>query len=164
MKEDFFTFSESIRKENLSLTPSMEDYLEMVYRLSMERGFTRIQELSNMLHVQPPSVTRMIQKLAELGLVHYEKYGVIRLTGLGKLKGSLLLSRHNIVATFLKSIGVRTSLLEETEKIEHTISKETQICIADFLSFLQENPEILVKFQDYKNAKDNARESTSKKE
>lgn len=158
MKEDFFTFSESIRKENVSLTPSMEDYLEMVYRLSIETGFTRIQELSNMLHVQPPSVTRMIQKLAELGLVHYEKYGVIRLTGLGKLKGSLLLSRHNIVATFLKSIGVTASLLEETEKIEHTISKETQICIADFLSFLEENPEILNKFRAFKNAKDEARE------
>ena len=153
MNKDFFTFSESIKKDNTQLTPSMEDYLEMIYRLSINTGFTRIHDLSNILHVRPPSVTRMVNKLTELGLINHEKYGVVRLTELGKLRGHILLKRHNIIEVFLKSLGVTESLLEETEKIEHTVSKETLICIADFLSFLEENPEILRKFQDFKSSR-----------
>ena len=82
--------------ENL-LTASMEDYLEMIYRLSLNTGFTRIHELSNALNVQPPSATKMVQKLAELKLLKYEKYGVVTLEQDGKKLGQVLLNRHNII-------------------------------------------------------------------
>ena len=150
MKEDFFTFSEYIKKDQGLLTPSMEDYVEMIYRLSKDTGYTRINELSNALNVQPPSVTRMVQKLAEIHLISYERYGVITLTEKGRLKGNMLLMRHNIVESFLKSIGVTKGILEETEKIEHTISKETLECIINYLSFLKDNPHIEKKFKTYK--------------
>ena len=154
MNEDFFTFSEYIKKNNAQLTPSMEDYLEMIFRLSKDTGFTRIHDLSDTLHVQPPSVTRMIQKLAELDLVNYEKYGVVRLTELGSKQGSILLKRHAIIETFLKFLGITESLLEETEKIEHTISKETLVSIVSFISFLQDNPDISKKYEVYRNSRD----------
>lgn len=150
MKGDFFTFNEYIKKDQKLLTPSMEDYVEMIYRLSKNDGYTRINELSNALNVQPPSVTRMIQKLAEIGLVNYEKYGVITLTDQGKIKGEMLLMRHNVVEKFLKTIGVTERILEETEKIEHTISRETLKCIVDYLSFLEDNPHIEKKFKAYR--------------
>ena len=153
MGDDFFTFSESIKKDNAQLTPSMEDYVEMIYRLSLVTGFTRIHDLSHALHVQPPSVTKMMQKLAELGFVNYEKYGVVRLTPMGEKKGNMLLSRHHIIQTFLKTLGVTESLLEETEKIEHTVSKETLVCIADFLNFLNAYPEVLKNFEAYRKSK-----------
>ena len=35
------------------------------------------------LNVQPPSVTKMIQKLSEINLIKYEKYGVIMLEDKG---------------------------------------------------------------------------------
>jgi len=149
MNEDFYTFSEYMKRDTTVLTPSMEDYLEMIYRLSANTGFTRINELADTLNVQPPSVTRMIQKLAELNIVNYEKYGVIILKELGKQKGSVLLERHNIVEEFLKSIGVSNSLFEETEKIEHTVNKETLGCIKNYLSFLKENPSIVEKLESY---------------
>lgn len=152
MKEDFFTFNEYIKKDQGLLTPSMEDYVEMIYRLSIDSGYTRINELSSALNVQPPSVTRMVQKLAEINLVNYERYGVIALTQKGMLKGSMLLMRHNIVESFLKSLGVSKGILEETEKIEHTISKETLECIVNYLSFLKDNPDIEKKFKIYRNS------------
>ncbi|MDI9476474.1 MAG: Fur family transcriptional regulator [Clostridiales bacterium] len=152
MKKDFFTFSEYIKKDQGLLTPSMEDYVEMVYRLSRDTGYTRINELSNALNVQPPSVTRMIQKLAEIHLVNYERYGVITLTEKGKLKGSMLLMRHNIVENFLKSIGIVEGILEETEKIEHIVSRETLKCMAHYLSFLRDNPDIEKKFKIYRES------------
>lgn len=149
--EDFFTFSEYMKKEDNSLTASMEDYLEMIYRLSNELGFTRIHELAGALNVQPPSATKMVQKLAEFKLIKYEKYGVILLEEEGKRLGEALLKRHNAIESFLKLLGVSESILEETEKIEHTISNQTLKCINDFIKFFKSRPDIIGEFEAYRN-------------
>lgn len=151
--EDFFTFSEYMKKEDNSLTASMEDYLEMIYRLSMDTGFTRMHELSDALNVQPPSATKMVQKLSELNLINYEKYGVITLKPEGKRLGDMLLKRHNTVEKFLKILGVNDNILEETEKIEHTLSDETLKCFTDFVNFIINNPDIDIRYQSYRNDK-----------
>jgi Mn-dependent transcriptional regulator len=144
--EDFFTFSEYMKKEYDSLTASMEDYLEMIYRLSQQIGFTRIHELAKALNVQPPSATKMVQKLSELKFVDYEKYGMIILTDSGKTMGKYLLKRHNIIEGFFKVLGISDSVLEQTEKVEHTISNETVEYMEDFISFIQERPDIISDF------------------
>ena len=153
VKNDFYTFNEYMKKEENSLTASMEDYLEMIYRLSLNKGFTRIHELSDALNVQPPSATKMVQKLAELKLLKYEKYGVLVLEENGKVLGEALLNRHNVIESFLRILDVSESeVLEETEKIEHTISKQTTKCFQDFVQFIEENPEIVVKFKTFRKA------------
>lgn len=152
---DFYTFSEYMKKNENTLTASMQDYLEMIYRLSINSGFTRIHELSQALNVQPPSATRMVQRLAELKLIKYEKYGVIMLQENGKKLGEALLKRHNNIEIFLKAMGVsETSILEETEKIEHTISHKTMICFGYFVSFMHENLEFEKAFLNYRNLRE----------
>ena len=147
---DFYTFSEYMKKEDNSLTASMEDYLEMIYRLSVNIGFTRIHELSNALNVQPPSATNMVKKLGELKLLKYEKYGMLILEKSGKLLGKALLKRHNTIEVFLTLIGVSESVvLEETEKVEHTLSIATLKCIENYIKFMKDNPEINNKFKTY---------------
>lgn len=147
---DFYTFSEYMKKEGNSLTASMEDYLEMIYRLSVNTGFTRIHELSNALNVQPPSATNMVKKLGELKLLKYEKYGMLILEKSGKLLGKALLKRHNTIEMFLTLIGVSESVvLEETEKVEHTLSMTTLKCIESYIEFMKDNPEINNKFKNY---------------
>lgn len=151
---DFRTFSEYMKKEDSLLTASMEDYLEMIYRLSMETGFTRIHDLSEALNVHPPSATRMVQKLGELNLLKYEKYGVIILKEEGKKLGELLLKRHNTIETFLRLFGISDGkILVETEKVEHTISHETTKCFEEYISFIKENPDVCARFNDYKGSK-----------
>jgi len=152
-KNEFHTFNEYMKKEDNSLTASMEDYLEMIYRLSLHTGFTRIHELSDALNVQPPSATKMVQKLAELKILKYEKYGVLILEDEGKMLGERLLNRHNVIESFLRILDVSESeVLEETEKIEHTISKQTTKCFQDFVQFIKDNPEIVIEFKTYRNA------------
>lgn len=152
MDEDFYTFSEYMKKEENNLTASMEDYLEMIYRLSKNNGFTRIHDLSDALNVQPPSATKMVQRLSELKLINYEKYGVILLNEKGKHLGELLLKRHNLVEEFLRLLGVSESiLLKETEKIEHTVSSETLACIEDYINFIQTNPKIKDDYKIFKS-------------
>ncbi|HEY5524020.1 MAG TPA: iron dependent repressor, metal binding and dimerization domain protein [Clostridium sp.] len=150
-KNDFYTFNEYMKKEDNSLTASTEDYLEMIYRLSLNTGFTRIHELSNALNVKPPSATKMVQKLAELKLLKYEKYGILILEQDGKVLGETLLNRHNVIEKFLRIFDVSESeVLEETEKIEHTISKETTKCFQDFVQFIKDNPKIVIEFKTYR--------------
>jgi len=152
-KNDFYTFNEYMKKEENSLTASMEDYLEMIYRLSLNTGYTRIHELSDALNCKPPSATKMVQKLAEIKLLKYEKYGILVLEEDGKVLGEALLNRHNVIESFLRILDVSESdVLEETEKIEHTISKQTTKCFQDFVQFIKDNPQIAIKFKTYRNA------------
>jgi Mn-dependent DtxR family transcriptional regulator len=147
---DFFTFSEYMKKEEDSLTASMEDYLEMIYRLSMQIGFTRIHDLASALNVQPPSATKMVQKLSEMKFIDYERYGIIILTNEGKEKGTFLMHRHNVVEGFFKILGVSEGLLEQTEKIEHTISNATLEYMKDFIAFIQMNPDVISRFDSFR--------------
>jgi Mn-dependent DtxR family transcriptional regulator len=147
--KDFYTFNGYIKKDDNLLTASMEDYVEMIYRLSIDKGFTRINDLANSLNVQPPSATRMVQKLSELKLAKYEKYGLVSLTQFGNNIGEALLNKHNIVEKLLRLLGVSKSILEETEKIEHSINEETLRCIDKFLNFVESDSDIKDKFERY---------------
>ncbi len=157
-KERFRTFRgyTLLAQESGGLTPGMEDYLEMICRLAAREGFTRIQELAEALNVQPSSATKMVQRLAEGRYLIYEKYGVIKLTALGKQTGQELLARHNTLREFLAIIGATGHLLEDTEKIEHNLSQETLACITRLVKFFRERPECLASFYDYCRQSDNA--------
>lgn len=147
--EDFYTFRGYMERDWGHITASMEDYIEMIYRLSLSNGFTRVNELSKSLNVQPPSATKMLQKLSEINLVIYEKYGVITLTDQGKQMGGLLLNRHNVIESFLKLISPKGDVLEQTEKIEHSLTPETIENLNCFLDFLNKNPYIADKYNKY---------------
>jgi Mn-dependent DtxR family transcriptional regulator len=149
--QEFYTFSEYIRKDQETLSPSAEDYMEMIYRLSYKLGFTRVNDLAGALNVQPPSVTKMIQKLSELKLIKYEKYGVIMLENEGKILGKALLYRHNLIEEFLGLLNISDGLLAETEKMEHTINDDILAGIKDLVKFFQDNPELMDRWNQYRD-------------
>lgn len=151
--QEFYTFSEYMRRYQEALSPSAEDYMEMIYRLSKEQGFTRVNDLAGALNVQPPSVTKMIQKLAEMKLIKYEKYGVIMLEEEGNIIGEDLLNRHNLVMEFLTILNINEGLLADTEKIEHTINTEILSGIKDLVDYFKEYPEYLYEFNRYRNSR-----------
>lgn len=150
--QDFYTVRgyEILGKDKEVLSHSMEDYLEMIYRKSLEEGYTRINTIADSLNVQAPSATRMVQKLAKLGLLHYEKYGVVQLTVEGRRIGRFLLKRHQIIEEFLKNIGVEEKLLVNVELIEHNVTKGALFKIEILNKFFSEHPEILEKFTQYR--------------
>lgn len=133
------------------LSASMEDYLEMIYRLSKDTGFTRINELSEALNVHPPSATRMVQKMGMMNLLNYERYGVILLRQEGKKLGERLLERHNMIESFFRLLGVKDeNILSETEKVEHTLSDETIKCFENYISFIKDNPEVQTRLKEHR--------------
>jgi len=137
------------------LTSGMEDYLEMIYRNMQTEGYMRINILSRLLNVKPSSASKMVQKLASLGLVDYHKYGIIFLTEKGKKYGKFLLERHQVIERFLKNIGITENLLAETELIEHNISVNTMKNIDLLNRFFEKYPNVLEEFRKFmENMKD----------
>ncbi len=128
------------RKEG-QLTPAMEDYLEMAFRLCAEHNYARIGRLSELLHVKPSSASKMISKLAGLGYLKYDRYEIIQLTDSGHEIGAYLIKRHETVEAFMKLIG-SSNPLEETELIEHTLSPSTVDAIGMLNAFFAEEVEI----------------------
>lgn len=150
-KEEFRTFrGYALTNAGDHLTPSMEDYLEMAFRLSQEDGYTRVNDLARSLNVKPPSVTSMIQRMYDKGLIRYEKYGVIHLTTLGKQVGRFLLKRHFMLEYFFRAVGVPDNLLENVERIEHNLTSEATECLSLLVDFIQENPAWFQEFQEYR--------------
>lgn len=116
-----------------SLTSAMEDYLEMILRLSNNNEIVRIKNLSGKLHVKPSSASKMSDILRREGLINFERYGYITLTEKGKEKAEYLLFRHDILHRFLCFINNSDDELSQVEKIEHFINKETIYNIKDWL-------------------------------
>ena len=151
-KTDFYTFRGYHLKNTRhweSLTPSMEDYLEMIYRLSKDSGYTRVLELATALNVQPPSASNMIQRLAERNWLVYEKNSIIRLTNKGRERGAYLLHRHLILEQFLRFLGLE-DVLEDAEKIEHNISPAAVTGLERLLAFFNSHPQVLSQWQAFR--------------
>jgi len=149
---------ENINLTTKLITPSMEDYLEMIYRCSIEEEVVRLNKIAQMLNVRDSSASKMMKKLGELLLIKYEKYGVIMLTNEGISVGKYLLERHNIIESFLKYLGGKDEVLQETELIEHIISIKTTQHISMLNMFFEENLDILESYTKFKENKINEME------
>ena len=135
----FYTLKGYAREKGASVTAAMEDYLEMICRLSGEGdGPVRIRALSQRLHVKPSSASKMVSNLRGKGLIEAEKYGEIRLTPAGKSFGDYLLYRHALLHRFFCYLNHSQNELEQVEKIEHFVEEKTVRSIQAFLDLLNE--------------------------
>ncbi|MBC8079584.1 MAG: transcriptional regulator MntR [Gorillibacterium sp.] len=128
----------------MSATPSMEDYLERIYKLIDEKGYARVSDIAEGLEVHPSSVTKMIQKLDKDHYLVYEKYRGLDLTPKGKKMGKRLMDRHLLLETFLAMIGVRPeNIYKDVEGIEHHLSWDSITCIESMVEYFRNEPEKL---------------------
>lgn len=141
MEQDgFYTLKGYTLLEHGLVTSSMEDYLEMIFRMAGESGVVRISELSRALHVKPPSASRMAGNLRARELIEFPRYGYITLTKLGRELGEYLVKRHRLTAELLRLINGGADRLEETEKIEHFLSRQTVENLEIFLKRQKASP------------------------
>lgn len=124
-KSEFYTLNGYKRQHNYHVTEAMEDYLEMLYRITDGKNRMRIKDLAHELNVKPSSTSKMISRLKEKELVDFEKYGDINLTEKGITLGKFFLWRHNVLVDFFKLLNKEDYSLEQVEKIEHFIDLST---------------------------------------
>jgi Mn-dependent DtxR family transcriptional regulator len=119
----------------------IEDYLELIYELIAEKGYARAVDISSYLHVGAPTVTSMLQRLDDSGLLVYEKHRGVVLTDNGKVLARSIVQKHDIIARFLSLIGVDEETAQtDTEGIEHHMNQKTKDQIDLFVRYIEANP------------------------
>lgn len=118
------------------LSAVMEDYLKAIYTLE-ERAGGRVStsELANHLEVTSPTVTSMVTKLAERGLVEREKYKGVRLTEEGEVVALEVVRHHRLLESFLaEQLDYDwAEVHDEADRLEHHLSERLVGRIADAL-------------------------------
>ncbi|MGN6136942.1 MAG: manganese-binding transcriptional regulator MntR [Aureliella sp.] len=113
-----------------------EDYVEAVAEIAAARGTCRVIDLARAFAVSHVTVTRIVSRLKEEGLLESEPYGPVALTTRGRRLAAQSQARHDLVYRFLVAIGVdpKTAAVD-AEGIEHHVSKATLDC---FRTIVQE--------------------------
>jgi DtxR family Mn-dependent transcriptional regulator len=116
-----------------SISPNIQDYAKAVYSLEERRGAAvSTNELAERLGVTPGSVSAMVRKLSELGLVEHERYHGVRLTSQGRRVALEVLRHHRLIELFLATeLGMPWDQVHaEAEVLEHVLSEELEQLIA----------------------------------
>jgi len=126
-------------ENKIKLTGSLEDYLEAAYMFEKKNGFSRIKELSDFLNVKLPSVNKAIKQLERRKLLTHKRYGYIKLTKGGKRLADNLLSTHDMLFNFFKSLGFdKKKSLKYGCYLEHIIDENDKPKIKALIKFLKE--------------------------
>ena len=118
------------------LSDVMEDYLKSIYSLQADDGEpVSPSALADHLGVTPPTVTSMVEKLEERGLVEREKYKGVELTDEGRTVALEVLRHHRLLEAYLtEHLDYSWSEVhDEADALEHHISEEFERRVADLL-------------------------------
>lgn len=125
------------------LSDVMEDYLKTIYELQRRaNGRISTSDIADHLDVTAPTVTSMLEKLAERDLVDYEKYRGVTLTGEGETVALEIIRHHRLLETYLTEHldydwnEVHT----EADRLEHHISEKFEQRLADQLEDTSVDP------------------------
>jgi DtxR family Mn-dependent transcriptional regulator len=107
-----------------SLTRSVEDYLKAIYQLSPEGRAASTSEIAHLLALSPPSVTGMVKRLSEHGLLEHVPYRGVQLTDEGRRAALRMVRRHRLIEAYLvEFLGYSWDTVhEEAERLEHAVS------------------------------------------
>lgn len=124
------------------LSESQEDYLKWIYLLAETEGAVSTQDLADRLAVKPASVTGMLKKLGDLGLVTHVKYRGVTLTEPGTRIALEILRHHRLLESYLAEVMGYSwdEIHAEAEKLEHHISEKLEARISEMLGHPTHDP------------------------
>jgi DtxR family Mn-dependent transcriptional regulator len=112
---------------------AIEDYAKAIYSLAGRTdGAVSTNALAERLGVTPASVSAMVKKLDDRGLVEHVPYKGVALTPAGKRVALEVLRHHRLLETYLaEHLGVPWDRVhEEAEALEHVLSEYLEARIA----------------------------------
>ena len=117
---------------------SAEDYLEMILRLTEEKGYARSVDIALGLGVSKPSVSVAMKQLREGNYIIMDKDNYISLTETGMEIAQRIYERHKVLTRMLTMIGVDEKIAEDDAcKVEHDISVQTFTALKDQLERME---------------------------
>ncbi len=123
------------------LSSSIGDYVKIIWELAGS-GAASTTEIAARLSVAPASLTKMLGRLQELGLVSYERYRGASLTERGRAEALRSVRRHRLIETFLlEHLGYSwQDVHEEAERLEHAVSDNFTERLAELLGHPARDP------------------------
>lgn len=125
------------------MTQSEENYLKAVYHLEdSELDKVNTNSIAEYMQTKPSSVTDMVKKLSEKGLLHYKKYQGVSLTSTGSKKALSVIRKHRLWETFLveKLNFAWDEVHEVAEQLEHIESEKLINELDRLLGFPKSDP------------------------
>ncbi len=109
-----------------ALTAPVEDYLKAIYAIGKGTGAAATNEIAQRLALAPASVSGMVRRLADQGLLAYERYHGVKLTESGRRAALRTLRRHRVIEAYLaEALGYPWDRVhQEAERLEHAASDE----------------------------------------
>ena len=86
------------------LTAPVEDYLKAIYAIGRGTGAAATNEIAQRLALAPASVSGMVRRLADQGLLAYERYHGVKLTESGRRAALRTLRRHRVIEAYLGGV------------------------------------------------------------
>lgn len=121
----------SAQRNNLN-HQAIEDYLKTIYVLAEEESPVSTSRLAEARQVKPASVTSMVQRLAKLNLVNYEKHYGVTLNESGRQIALEVIRHHRLIELYLmEALGFSwDEVHEQADILEHVISEKLEERIA----------------------------------
>ncbi len=122
---------------------SKENYLKTVFiRNQSEKKPVSTTEIASRLEISNAATSEMARKLAESGLIKYEKYKGLQLTKKGEKIAIDVIRRHRLWELFLvKVLNLNwAEVHDEAEKLEHISSEKLIDKIDEFLNYPDFDP------------------------
>lgn len=110
----------------MAITEAVENYLETILIISRQQTDVHAIDICSYLGYSRPTVSIVLKKMKEKGLVMVDDDNHITLTEKGLEVAEHIYDRHNILSEFFMFLGVsRDHATEDACKIEHDLSDET---------------------------------------
>lgn len=110
----------------MAITEAVENYLETILILSKAQPDVHAIDICSYLGYSRPTVSIILKKMRDDGLVNVDSNNHITLTENGKNIAERIYDRHNILSAFFILLGVKKDqALDDACKIEHDLSDET---------------------------------------
>lgn len=121
----------------------MQDYLESIHRLQMQKRVVRVRDIAKDLGVKAPTVSEMLRLLTERGLVEHERYEDVRLSTEGARIAQQVHNRHRIICGFLTDVLCLDTETADRDAcaIEHSLSPLTMDRVVAFMGYVYSNAE-----------------------
>jgi len=123
-------------------TAATEDYLKTIFKLQESKVVVSTNTIASRLNVTAASVTNMVKKLSELGLVEHQPYQSVELTDAGRKIALEIIRHHRLLEVYMaEALGFTWDQVdEEAERLEHVISEAFEDRIDEMLGHPTTDP------------------------
>ena len=125
-----------------TMTSAVQDYLKAIHQLGGATDGVSTSAVAERLGVSAASVSGMLKRLDEQGLVSHKRYQGVRLTKKGTRQAVEMIRHHRLLELYLvKVVGMPLDRVhDEADALEHVISEELESRLDELLGYPTEDP------------------------